>query len=206
MFVKVSGFGHGSGIFLPSHMRYPDCNTHSCVFAVVRWLSPHPDTLLRDAKSRPICPVPFDINYALWTFSKRVIRGRHVFRNPNNITRQVHLFPGPNRRASAQQLNRAMYDMIEVQTIEHVINCTLIDDSNGILETLILPFWTELEFGYCKCDKITILWIYSNLLRIEIMITSANLFVYNSKNFLRTILRFIYFNSKNYHRITQQTL
>jgi hypothetical protein len=139
MFVKVSGFGHGSGIFLPRHLRDPDNNEDSCVFAVVRWLSPHPDALLRDAKSRPICPAPFDINHGLWTFSKRH-RTRPVFRNQGNITRQLHLFPGPNRLASAYQLDRAMYDMIEVQTIDHLINCTLIDDSNSILETLVLPF------------------------------------------------------------------
>ena len=142
MFVKVSGFGHGSGIFLPSHMRYPATNDFSCVFAVIRWLSPHRDALLRDAKSRPICPAPFDINHALWTFSRRLHVVRPVFRNRANILRQQHLFPGtsgPTRLASAYDMDRAMYDMIEVQTIEHVINCTLID-SNSILETIVLPF------------------------------------------------------------------
>ena len=139
MFVKVSGFGHASGIFLPDRLRHPDNNDHSCVFAVVRWLSPHPNALLRDIKSRPICPAPFDINHALWTYSKRG-RARTVFTNRVNITRQLHLFPGPNRLVNAYNLDRAMYDLIEVQTIEHVINCTLIDDSDSILETLVLPF------------------------------------------------------------------
>ena len=140
MFVKVSGFGHGSGIFLPSHMRHPAANDCSCVFAVIRWLSPHRDALLRDAKSRPICPAPFDINHALWTFSRRIRVVRPVFRNRDNITRQLNLFSGPNRRACANQLARAMYDIVLVQTIEHLINCTFIDDSTNILETVVLPF------------------------------------------------------------------
>ena len=136
MFVKISGFGHGSGIFLPSHMSHePD----SCVFAVIRWLSPHPDALLRDSKSRPICSAPFDINHALWTFSKRG-RVRSVFRNRANIRRQLQLFPGPDRLTNAYKFQHAMYDMVQVQTIEHLINCTTIDDSNSILETLVLPF------------------------------------------------------------------
>ena len=133
MFVNVSGFGHGSGIFLPRHLRAPDTNENNCVFAVVRWLSPHPDALLRDSQFRPICPAPFDINHALWTFSKRV-RARRVFRNRRNITRQAHLFSGPD----TYQLDRAMYDMIEVPTIDHLVNCTCFDDH--ILETLTLPF------------------------------------------------------------------
>jgi len=139
MFVEVSGFGHGSGVFLPSHLRYPDENHYSCIFAVVRWLSPHPDALLRDSQSQPICPPPFDINHALWRYSKRANQ-RRVFGNRANIIRQSHLFPGPNRVVNAYNLSRAMYDMVDVRTIEHVINCTPIDDSTNILETLILPF------------------------------------------------------------------
>ena len=139
MFVKVSGFGHGSGIFLPNRLRHPDTNDNSCVFAVVRWLSPYPNALLRDTKSRPICPAPLDINHALWIYSKRD-RVRPVFRNRRNMTRQLHLFPGPNRLANANDLDRAMFDLIEVQTMEHVINCTPIDDSSSILETLVLSF------------------------------------------------------------------
>ena len=145
MFLKVSGFGHGSGIFLPQHMRHPDDNDNSCVFAVVRWLSPHRNALLRDAKSRPICPPPFDINHALWTYSKRA-RPRTVFVNRANITRQQRLFgtqrlfPGPNGVVSVYRSEQdAMYDIIEVQTIEHLINCTVID-FNTILETLTMPF------------------------------------------------------------------
>ena len=138
MFVKVSGFGHGSGIFLPHDLQDP-ANDYSCVFAVVRWLSPHPNALLRDTKCRPICPAPFDINHALWKFARRP-RQRSVFRYRAHISRQLELFPGPHRLASAYQLDRAYYDVIEVSTIEHVINCTLVDDSNSILETLVLPF------------------------------------------------------------------
>lgn len=139
MFVKISGFGHGSGIFLPANMSHDNPDSDSCVFAVIRWLSPHPDALLRDSKSRPICSAPFDINHALWTFSKRG-RVRSVFRNRANIRRQLQLFPGPDRLDNAYKLQHAMYDMVQVQTIEHLINCTTIDDSNSILETLVLPF------------------------------------------------------------------
>ena len=138
MFVKVSRFGHGAGIFLPEHIRH-DGDGDSCVFAVVRWLSPHPDSLLRDSKLRPICPAPFDINHALWTYSKRG-RERSVFRNRANITRQLHIFPGPDRLANVYQFARAMYDVVQVQTIEHLINCTNIDNCSSILETVVLPF------------------------------------------------------------------
>ena len=137
MFVKVSGFGHGSGVFLPAHLCHPGDNDYSFTFAVVRWLGPHPNCLLRDSKLRPICPPPFDINHALWRFVK-LRRDRPVFRNERCIARQLNMFPGPIRRESVNRLKRAWYDVVEVQTIDHVINCTRIDA--GFLETIVLPF------------------------------------------------------------------
>ena len=53
-------------------LRHGDCvNVNALEFTLVRWLSPHPDTLLRDSKLRPICKPPMDINHALWTYATR---------------------------------------------------------------------------------------------------------------------------------------
>ncbi len=65
MFIEVSGFGVDSGIILPHHLRHPEPNTSTVTLALVRWMSPHPDALLRDSEHRPLCPSPFDINHAL---------------------------------------------------------------------------------------------------------------------------------------------
>ena len=70
MFVKVSGLSE-AGIDVPEEMRasaHNSCNEKSVTLALVRWLSPHADALLRDDQLRPVCPPPFDINHALWTF------------------------------------------------------------------------------------------------------------------------------------------
>jgi len=70
MFVQVSGFGDGVGIFLPKEMRTPPTNTSSVVLALIRWLSPHPQATERDSEHRPRCPAPFGINHSLWQFTK----------------------------------------------------------------------------------------------------------------------------------------
>jgi len=139
MFVKISGFG-STGIVLPRSLMF---ESSSVVFALVRWLSPHPDAgLLRDETLRPVCPAPFDINHALWTFSKLPQRRRsftdHLF------ARQLHLFSGSSnteRRASARQQDRAMYDLIQPDSINQYMNCTSIDnDPSKLMETITLPF------------------------------------------------------------------
>ena len=142
MFVKVCGFGGSSGICLPVCLRNPLTNCNSVVLALVRWLSPHPDAILRDSEHRPVCPSPFDINHALWTFTK-LPRHRDCF-NGIHFERQLDLFDGYDdvtKRANANELKRARYDLIQLESIEKFMNCTAIDnDSSTIMETITLPF------------------------------------------------------------------
>ena len=74
MFVQVSGFANVvHGITLPHHLRFQSDMigaNNVTLLALVRWLVPHPLALHRDVKLRPVCPTPFDINHALWTFAK----------------------------------------------------------------------------------------------------------------------------------------
>lgn len=152
MFVKVFGF-MDSDIVAPSYLRSAlnDNSNNSCsddemndcvTLALVRWLSPHSDALLRDSDLRPVCPSPFDVNHALWTFSK-IRRRRDVFER-RNITRQLNLFAGKDdgeRREQAERLSRAWYDLIQVDTIEKYMNCTCIDNNSElILQTITIPF------------------------------------------------------------------
>ena len=142
MFVRVSGFGHGSGIHVPRTLRNPRSNTHTLVLCLIRWLSPHPNAILRDEMKRPICPAPLDINHALWTFTK-LPRPRSALSDLDEV-RQLDLFPGsddPSRRDNAKRLSYAMYDLVQLESIEHFMNCTLIDGSpDVVLETVTLPF------------------------------------------------------------------
>ena len=149
MFVEVTGF-LDTAIEVPAYLRSElqydsdsDTDTTDCLkFALVRWLSPHPRAVLRDSESRPVCPPPFDVNHALWSFS-RTPRQRIAFYR-RNITRQLSLFPGNNdmeRRAHARRLSHAWYDLVAVDTIEKYMNCTFVDnDSDTILQTITLPF------------------------------------------------------------------
>ena len=151
MFVEVSGFLE-SGIGIPEYLRSDldvgsdssssDSDTDCVRLALVRWFSPHPRAVLRDSEHRPVCPPPFDVNHALWRFS-RTHRRRFPF-NRRNITRQLQLFPGKDdseRREHAERLSYAWYDMIDVDSIGKYMNCTFIDnDSELILQTITLPF------------------------------------------------------------------
>ena len=143
MFLKISSFGHGTGIFLPPSLQHPKYkrNTRSVIFAVVRWLSPHPNATIRDSEQRPVCPPPFDLNHALWTFTK-LPATRDSF-NAANLRRQLDLFHGsdrPSKEQHADTLSKARYDLIELESIDKFINCTTINgDTETILETITLP-------------------------------------------------------------------
>ena len=57
--------------------------------------------------------------------------------------RQIHLFPGADdaaRRVNATRVERARFDLIQLETIEHLINCTPVDHGSYIMETITLPF------------------------------------------------------------------
>lgn len=142
MFVKVIGFGGITGISIPPRLRTPPTNTSSLVLTLVRWLSPHRTAVLRDAKLRPICVAPFDINHALWTFA--TLGARRASCHGRRFASQLGLFPGSDdamRRTHAQTHERAMYDFIAPETIDEYVNCTYVDnDPNTLLETITLPF------------------------------------------------------------------
>ena len=144
MFIKVSGLGH-AGIQVPECLRIPrnnTCTRHSVVLTVVRWLTPDQRSLLRDSKFMPLCPPPFGSNHALWTF-QRLARQRGYF-SDHIFARQLHLFPGSDRRTRrlhANTLKHAKYDLITLESIDSFMNCTTIDnDNDSILETIMLPF------------------------------------------------------------------
>lgn len=147
MFVEISGFADTThGIRMPSHLR---CR-HSCHsdadnvtrLALVRWLVPHPLALDRDSKARPICPPPFDINHALWTFARTPAQRKLWIQR--TFQRQLDMFSGDTetaRRTNALKLSRAFYDFVHVDSIKRIMNCTCIDnDSDLIMQTITLPF------------------------------------------------------------------
>ena len=145
MFVKVSGLSE-AGIDVPAEMlqeAHNSCNENSVTLALVRWLTPHPDALLRDDELRPVCPPPFDINHALWTFAK--IENQRPYFRDHLFARQLNLFPGRDRvtqRQYANTLKYARYDLVTLESIDTYMNCTFLDnDPNGsILESITLPF------------------------------------------------------------------
>ena len=145
MFVRVTGLS-GAGISVPRHLQREatrTCNTNVVNLALVRWLSPHPLALARDTKLRPMCPPPFGTNHALWTYAKTPLQ-RPYFTD-HLFVRQLHLFPGNDtttKRRNAHNLRYAMYDLVQLETIDTFMNCTCIDnDKDKILETVTLPFY-----------------------------------------------------------------
>ena len=138
-FVAVSGFQdiQTNGITLPEHLRDPLENTTKVVLCLVRWLEPHPRARMRDAEYRPACPAPFNINHSLWRFA-RLRSPRRSF-NADNVNEQMLLFRGRDddeRRDEAQRHEFARYDLVQPETFESFMNCTVLDEDEGtILET-----------------------------------------------------------------------
>lgn len=147
MFVRVSGLSE-AGVNVPESLRLPKnktCDKNRVHLALVRWLSPHPVALLRDNQLRPLCPPPFDINHALWTFA-RTEHSRRYF-SDHLFARQLDLFPGHDRstrRQYARTLKHARYDLVTLESLDIYMNCTLLDNQpdGGILESITLPFET----------------------------------------------------------------
>ena len=143
MFVHVSGFTTPDlGVFLPENCRNNEANASWVRFALVRWLAPHPDALLRDDERRPLCSPPFDINHALWTFATE----DHNIISARVVNRNIMSFEGDNmnqRLANSELERRAMYGLVDPGSIEKFMNCTRINtdtDDNTIMETITLPF------------------------------------------------------------------
>ena len=53
------------------------------------------------------------------------------------------MFPGEDvaaRRENASSLARGRYGLIQLESIEHFMNCTPVDYDSCIMETITLPF------------------------------------------------------------------
>jgi hypothetical protein len=139
MFVRVSGFG--VSIDLPDELRHPLTNDRDVTLSVVRWLSPHPNAILRDSEQRPVCSPPFDINHCLWKFTTLPHRRKSC--TGRLFTPQLRLFGADSitQRKNVDSVSYARYDLIQIQSIDKFMNCTLVDnDGSTILETVTLPF------------------------------------------------------------------
>lgn len=144
MFVHISGFSDddADGIVLPQEFRHPPTNAENVIFALIRWLSPHPKSFLRDSRLRPVCPPPLDINHALWTFAKSsrpmltqsIIDKHYHFYECDNMTTDQCLH-------NIQLEKKGNFDFVLPESFESYINCSLVDnDQDTILETITLPF------------------------------------------------------------------
>ena len=129
VFVKISGFQ--DFMTLPTWMRCPKDNYTSVTLALIRWLSPHPTAILRDEERRPLCSSPFDVNHALWQFTK-VDRPDLT---DGVVLRNSDCYPDVNSILSEKT---ARIDLIDIRTLKTHMNCTVIDDE--ILETITIPF------------------------------------------------------------------
>jgi hypothetical protein len=159
MFVHIEGFNK-DGIGLPKKFRSTTTQHGSdsgsdddgdgdgdgdsdVVFALIRWLTPHPDAVLRDSERRPICPAPLDINHALWTYATET---RQLI-NRRIINKNLMCFPGQDaqeRKHNAELERRAMFGLVQPQSFENFINCTRINTTTTreveLLETITIPF------------------------------------------------------------------
>ena len=155
MFLHISGFNN-DGIGLPKQFRSTTQHGSDSsgddsdgdgdgdvILALIRWLTPHPDALLRDSERRPICPPPLDINHALWTYATetRQLVNRRI------LSKNIMYFPGQDteeRKHNAELERRAMFDLVQPQSFEHFINCTRINTTTptevSLLETITIPF------------------------------------------------------------------
>ena len=141
MFVIVSGFvkDRTRGFVLKPEFRNTPSNSHDVQFALVRWLSPHADALVRDVKLRPIAPAPMDINHALWTYARRP--ERRDLMGPHNV-----FYEGvteTEREHSLERESHAYFDLIRPDAFVGFVNCTPINtvsETDTILETITIPF------------------------------------------------------------------
>ena len=138
-FVTIAGFDNDT-LALPRSMRHPPSNTHSVTLALVRWLSPHPNALIRDSHHRPIACSPLDINHAMWTFTT----AHRNLLSVNTLFRHEHMYDGPDRQsrqALAMKERNAVFEFLEPETFVSYVNCTPVNfNQDMILETITLPF------------------------------------------------------------------
>ena len=129
VFVKISGFE--DFMTLPAWSRDPPDNYTSWTLALVRWLSPHPNALVRDGQRRPLCTSPFGFNHALWTFTKQ----ERPDLTDDVVLRNSQCYPDTSSIISEKT---ARFDLIDIRWLKTYMNCTVIDDE--VLETITIPF------------------------------------------------------------------
>ena len=116
-------------------------NTESVEFVLIRWLTPHEDSLIRDSQQRPIAPPPLDINHGLWSYSRNT---RH--RLTANVVKNHTNFYGDTQLERDHNVNSerdAYFDLVPTESLLHFINYTPINtesDTHTILETITIPF------------------------------------------------------------------
>ena len=122
---------------IPTHLLGVDHNHRSITLTLIRWMSPHPDAILRDSSLRPVCPAPLDINHALWTFSQSprpLINQRIIdthYTQPN--------VDASNRHIESERLAR--FGLVTPESIKSYVNCTFINNERDVMiETIVLPF------------------------------------------------------------------
>lgn len=130
VFLKISGLQDIMAI--PDDLKNQPDDSNSITFALIRWLSPNPNALLRDDSHRPICVSPFDINHALWVFSTT----DRLDLTDDIISANQSCYPDIDTMIGEY---KARYDLVLPESLNQYMNCTLVDDGN-ILETITLPF------------------------------------------------------------------
>ena len=95
---------------------------NSQIFILIRWLSPHPDSVERDQCYRPICPGPLHINNCLWQYS-RTERARLCMNRPY-FARQRHLFGNREEDQNNVRTNElhAWYGLVNAENVEETMN------------------------------------------------------------------------------------
>ena len=144
MFIEISGFQSSgdSGLVLPKSCRTSRRIKNRILVALIRWLSPHPDALLRDGQRRPICPPPLDLNHVLWKYTE----DRRVLVTQAIINRHLACYPGSTiaDRVESSRLERnAKFDFVLPQSFIKFMNCTRVNvgtEDNVVLETVNIPF------------------------------------------------------------------
>ena len=133
MFVHLSGFDSDDGV-------PPVDGEDSVTYALVRWLTAHPNALLRDDMLRPMCPAPLDINHALWKFAEE----DRPLVTPAILNKHITSYPGKTMAEKIRHMRsekRAWFGLVEVECIQDILNCTYVDNDLGtVLQTITLPF------------------------------------------------------------------
>ena len=134
MFVHLSGFDNSDDGVPPVD------GEDSVTYALVRWLTAHPNALIRDDCMRPLCSSPMDINHGLWKFAEE----DRPLVTPSILGKHVTFYPGKNVSEKVNHMHseeRAWFGLVEVDCIKEIMNCTCVDDDlQTILQTITLPF------------------------------------------------------------------